>query len=657
MGADDKRRRPYAILDDAPSSDGSDSGNQRDVAPIPAETPQAADGYADEERHHVHHSYIWLNSIQTFLVVFFAVAVSMGSSLAGMIFEGEDLLDGSGFVFAIVGMATMVAVLLIVGLILLFHWWAYRHLYYTLDAAEFTLFQGIFNKRQTHVPYWRIQSVDQRATLLQRLFGVCSVNIDTAGGASNKAVLVPYITKTDAELLRRELFARKEAQASAEAAGRRSASDDGLADSAACQYANATTHMASEASSDEVAAVTSGSAAQVARVTGTAANAGNPLDGAQRIWDGIGNGVFAGSSVDTGHISYEISLSTKQLIYTGLSNSTSFGMIVLVVIGLILQIVSGAFEFFPSLADSAYQGMTAGHAIANPRLWLPVALSSAFGLAGIAFFIWIVSALVTYLRFGGFKARRRNDRIEVEHGLLSHIYQGVNVDRVQSVIVRQGFIRRLMGYCEVSLGRIDAAVQENSRSDNNAVQTRGMVIHPFIKTSAVPDMLDGLLPEYSDIPQEILSLAPVALRRGLVRRCIIQGAGFWLAAFITVALVLNAVLYPWVDLLPAYIVLYGIAAVLFIVSVWGTFLWNKDSGFGCTRRFMRIDVGGFSRESTSFLRNKIQFGYTKTNPLQRRAHTATLNARTAQGIGGTTVRLVDVKEDDARDWLDWLKPR
>ena len=46
-------------------------------------------------------------------------------------------------------------------------------------------------------------------SLLQRIVGVCTVTIDTAGGADNKALVVPYVEKSAAERIRRELFMRK----------------------------------------------------------------------------------------------------------------------------------------------------------------------------------------------------------------------------------------------------------------------------------------------------------------------------------------------------------------------------------------------------------------------------------------------------------------
>ena len=300
------------------------------------------------ERHHVHHSYIWLGSIQTAVMLLVVVLFSMGSAIVGAISEGDTITSSDGPVLVIVGLCVAGGLVLVVGLVALYQWVSYKHLYYELGPEEFNLYSGIFNKKRVHVPYQRIQSVDQRASLLQRVFGVCTVSIDTAGGASNKAVTVPFVQKSQAEALRRELFSRKQYQLS------------------------------------------------------------------------VQNG-----------------------------------------------------------ADPA------------------VAAAAAAAAAGMA----------------------------------------------------------------------------------------------------------------------VLYFANMAAAVG-----------------------------------------YALCFVLLVLDAIGAVLWFRGSGFSYNERFMQVSNGGFARETISFPRKKIQFGFTKTNPFQRRAHTATVNARTAAGIGGTTVRLIDVCEEDASAWLGWLKP-
>ena len=181
--------------------------------PAPAPMPPAAAAPSTElPRHHVHHSYIWLESVRTIFIIAVCVVVANFSTIIGLVAE-EGMGAEAGFIMAVAGIGTLVVILITFGIVAGLRVVGYNHLYFTVGPDEFTLCSGIFNKKQVHVPYQRVQSVDQRATLLQRLFGVCTVSIDTAGGAANKAVVVSYVTKAQAEWLRAELYNRKNALA------------------------------------------------------------------------------------------------------------------------------------------------------------------------------------------------------------------------------------------------------------------------------------------------------------------------------------------------------------------------------------------------------------------------------------------------------------
>lgn len=593
-------------------------------------------------RIHVHHSYIWLGSIRVMFTVLAVMLVSGFSGLMRTLSQGEALASTNMPAFlAAIGLG-LLGFLLLIALVAFMQWWSYKHLYYELGAEEFNLYSGIFNKKRVHVPYQRIQSVDQHATLMQRIFGVCTVSIDTAGGSANKAVTVPYVQKAQAEELRRELFARKQY---AVAVQEGAVVPAGVAS------------LAGVVSPAEVASVGASAAVGAPPLAGSSANV---LDAPAEIWQDV-RGVFGGSRIDTGEVTYECGLTNKELILTGLSNNTAFLVVVVGIIGAIGQFAG---EMLPIFSGSA-----------EPLVGSAVAASAQlFGgnviAAGVAAFLfgavvlWIISAVGTCLSYGGFRARRRDNRIEVEHGLLQHQFRGVDVSRVQFVMVKQSFIRRLMGYCELSLGKIDAAT--DGSDENKGLSQQGVVVHPFVKVSRVPEILAGIIPEFADVPAESTPVAPVALRRALIRRCILQGSGFWLAVCVAIfQIVGNAVIDPsafgWsgaADLVNWIASLgYLLCGVLFVFDVVGAVLWFRGSGFAFNERFMQVSNGGLARETVSFPRKKIQFGYTKTNPFQRRAHTATIEARTAAGIGGTTVRLIDARTDDAQAWLVWLQPQ
>ncbi|MEQ3363561.1 PH domain-containing protein [Raoultibacter massiliensis] len=597
------------------------------VDPAAAGWQQPVQNSTEPVKHRVHHSYIWLGSLQVAGMLIVIAFFSVFSSVIGAIADGESIGRGDGPVLLIVGIAVIVGLIVIVGLTALIQTLSYKHLYYEIGPDEFNLYSGIFNKKRVHVPYQRIQSVNQKATLVQRLAGVCTVNIDTAGGSANKAVVIPYLQNSEAERLRTELFARKQAILSGQV------------------YQDAIPGQP-------------GSQAGYAYPAGHPA-AGNVLDMPAEILTDV-RGVFGGAAVDTGRVSYEYGMSNKELVLTGLSNNTGFALIILAAIGSVAglaeQILSTAIGRM--LVDNGIDFVT--RSFAGNTIWAITGIVVAVFLV-----VWVFSIIGACISYGGFKARRRDSRIEVEHGLLQHRFHGVDIDRVQSVIVKQSFIRRLLGYCELSLGKIDAAAENSSEDQQKSLAPQGLVIHPFVKMDRVPEILAGLVPEFADVPTESRPVAKPALRRAIIRRGILQGSGFWLAVVVAMGqIVVNAVVSPTnpdaVSLLffvnTGAIVLYVLCVLLLVLDVIGAVLWYRGSGFAYNRRFMQISNGGFSRESVSFPRKKIQYGFTKTNPFQRNARVATINARTAAGIGGTTLRLIDVTEQDAETWLDWVKP-
>lgn len=607
-------------------------------------------------KHHVHHSYMWLESVRTAVIVGVMIVVANFSTLAGLVADGE--LDGLsvGMLMALVGGGTLFLIVVVVAIVVVTRLVSYKHLYFTVGPDEFTLYSGVFNKKRVHVPYQRVQSVDQRATLLQRIFGVCTVSIDTAGGAANKAIVVPYLTKAQAEWLRTELYNRKNAlNAQASAPAPAAAGAPGVA--------SPTAPTAPGLSAVDPAAIAAAAAAP----------AGNVLDAGAEAWGQIG-GLFAGPSQDTGQVTYEYGLTNKELFLAGLSNATSMGLIMVGLVVGILQVVSFLFEVMGDSANSMVEGALA-YAGSQAAAWVIGGVSAAIVVGVLV--LWVLSALGSCISYGGFKARRRNNRIEVEYGLLQHTYQGVSVDRVQSVVIKQSFLRRLFGYCELSLGKIDALLDESEdAAKKGSLAQQGLVIHPFVKMKRVPEILAGIIPEFADLPTEAKPVAKVAKRRAIVRRVILQGGGFWLA----VLMLATAAGLGWLgaqveagslvlDAEDAYAVglclTFGsgavaiglvLAAILAVIDLVAAVLWSRESSFAYNHRFMQVSNGGLSRETISFPRQKIQFGCTRSNPLQRRAGTDTLLATTAAGSGGTTTALIDVAHEDALAWLDWLKP-
>ena len=159
-------------------------------APKPAFAPASA---AAPVKHKLNHSYVWLGALRIVPFVFVVAIASAGDAL----FELIDIYTTGGSIL-IVLLALITIVLVATGIAMLVRFISYNYIWYEYSNEEFSFYSGIISKKRAHVPYQRIQSINQKATLFQRIAGVCTVSIETAGGASNTAITLPYIEKSAA---------------------------------------------------------------------------------------------------------------------------------------------------------------------------------------------------------------------------------------------------------------------------------------------------------------------------------------------------------------------------------------------------------------------------------------------------------------------------
>ena len=565
-------------------------------------------------RYYLHHCYIWLGTVRVAPIIY---ACGL-SSLPGLINLAEVLGAAPSSTVIVALLLLLVATLAVCAVVLGVRAWEYRYTWYEFDETEFSFYSGILSKHRTHVPYAKIQSVNERASLLQRLAGVCTVAIDTAGGANNKAVMVSYVERSAAEYLRRELFLRKQ---------------------------------------KEVGAVPSDSA-HVA--PGSVAQQDNVLDGAAAVLDDM-RGVFAKGEVDTGLITCEYGLGNKELFLSALCGKSSFAVALLTVIAAVATVVSCFVEANLLNDQTAFfvTGMAKQHVV------LACALVGLF-VVGCLIAAWALCLLATCLSYGGFRARRRGSRIEVERGLITHVFSGIDVDRIQSVHIHQTLFQRLLKSCSVSYGRVGAASGEEASGGSSPQQeVKKLVVHPFLPLSEAQRLVAGLTPEYAVIPAASVKPPRVALRRALTRRAVLQGVGFWLAVCLLVVSLAISVASSFGSITVAQ--LHGLLTVavvpglvlclvVMVAEAVGAVLWHRRSAFGFDTAGTTVVNGGYSTDTVIIPRKKMQYAAIRTNPLQRHAHVATVCLRTAAGVQGRTERLIDVPVTQAVSWLSWAEP-
>lgn len=595
------------------------------------------------EHYQVHRSYIFMGPMVVLAVgaiILLGNIQDIGDIVAGLRGMGIDapllLIAGALLVFALV----------LYGIMLGLYAWSYKHLSYVFDEGEFSLYSGIFNKKRVHVPYARVQSLNQKAGVLQRIVGVCTVSIETAGGAQNKAVRVPYVTLDTAEAMRAELFLRK-----ALASGAIPAQAVAVPGAAAAQQGAPVMPPGAVAAQSAVEAARNSAGAPVppgAYAMPGAAPAGPQMDAGPNVLDVAAGdladwrGLYGGAVAGLEPVTYEMGLTNRELLYTSLTHSMTFAVALIVGLTVLGSI------------------MPAMLAIGSGALFATVLSALVVVVTTVA--AWLAGAAGLAISYGKFHACRRGSRIEVERGLLQRNFSGIDISRVQSIEVRQSFVRRLMGYCEVSLGRINSASQDASNTSGKS-QMQGLVIHPFVKLDQVDRILHALAPEFSDMPREaqMMALPKVALRRSLLRRCVWYNPAAYIAI---VMMVLFLLLRPVMISAEEMQVLTGLTAatlvacaLVTVVLAASAVLWARDSRFIWNRRYVTIRNGGLGITQVCVPRPKVQNAATRSNPFQRRLNLTSLLVTTAAGRGNTTTRLLDVPQEAGDAWLTWLQPR
>ncbi|MGG3471022.1 PH domain-containing protein [Neobacillus pocheonensis] len=140
-----------------------------------------------------------------------ASVIQTGKRLRGLI------LPGIAFVFSVgrhgkEGLAGSLIISLIVVLITfitgILSWLRYT---YRFESNELRIEYGIFIRKKRYIPFERIQSIDLTEGILQRLFRLVKLQIETAGsgGAEEAEAVLAAISKEEAKLIQDHVAAAK----------------------------------------------------------------------------------------------------------------------------------------------------------------------------------------------------------------------------------------------------------------------------------------------------------------------------------------------------------------------------------------------------------------------------------------------------------------
>ncbi|WP_271725703.1 PH domain-containing protein [Bacillus paralicheniformis] len=89
---------------------------------------------------------------------------------------------------------------------------------YRIEEDELRIEEGLINKKKRYIPIERIQTINTSAGLIQQIFKLVKLQVETASGGTEAEVSLVAITQAEAERIQQALFERKKAVEGTEAA-------------------------------------------------------------------------------------------------------------------------------------------------------------------------------------------------------------------------------------------------------------------------------------------------------------------------------------------------------------------------------------------------------------------------------------------------------
>lgn len=580
-------------------------GSPTPGAPVPG-VPAPPRSAIAPGSHRLHKVVIFKWTVSIALPILIGVLASALPLLSQI---SESLSVGTGAMTLL--LVVIVVVCVVFGLIIALL--SYRNFTWELTDTELLVKKGIIFKKRSQIPFTRIHAIDTEAKVLDRILGIVTLNVQTAGSSAPEAV-IGGLALSDAEALRAELFARRHLASSAPATtgvveGVRQSIDSSL--------------QALDAS------------------LSPAAGGGDVMGRIGRVSDSV-RGAFGGSSyIDDEPVTFEYRLTAKEIFLAALTGDSTVIMLFTAIGGILSSLGSMGIDM-----RTVEQGMSIA-AGSGPALIVAL----IFFVVIVCLVIWIFAIIGSMISCGGFIVRRRGDRLEVEQGLLQHRFNGIALSRVQSVVIRRGLIRRAFGYAEV----VVSTVSNVSDSSNSKDQHTGTIIHPFIRYADVPAFVGAALPEFAGAPMEPHGLPIVARRRSFNRLAlwpflILAGLSLIVYLFLPTQVLESGTFIVWRNVYLAAFV------VCFLFQVLRSRLWFTHAGLSHDDRMLMLQKGALNMEIVYIPRRKIQWARVSANPFQRWAGVETLRAATAAGERGTRNILRDVETTEADDIIDWIRP-
>ncbi|MBS4206480.1 PH domain-containing protein [Bacillus sp. FJAT-50079] len=241
-------------------------------------------------------------------------------------------------------------------------------------------------------------------------------------------------------------------------------------------------------------------------------------------------------------------------------------------------------------------------------------------------FAWIISVIITYLKYNDFTLRKVEEDLVITRGLLEKRTTTIPIKKIQAVKITESPFRQPFGYASVAVEYAGSSVEEEKAD--------GMLM-PVVKKKAVAAMLQDALPDY------VFDLDFTRVPKRAKRR-------FYLIKMVQ-ALIVTVALSVW--LWP-----YGLIASLLIALSWVIgVLQYRSAGWNITNNQLVIRYRDIQQQTVYMRKNRIQSIKCSVNWFQKRADLATVTTAVMSG-GMSSFSIKHVDANEAATMYEWYRP-
>lgn len=253
----------------------------------------------------------------------------------------------------------------------------------------------------------------------------------------------------------------------------------------------------------------------------------------------------------------------------------------------------------------------------------------AFLVVGGLFVAWLLSVILTILKYNDFTLTRIGDDLVITRGLLEKRQTTIPIRRIQAVAIKESPIRQPFGYAGVSIESAGGSIMEKDSST--------VMILPVIKKRRIAEILEDQLEGYQ-FSSVRLNPPP---GRAKLRYVFVQLA-------CELAITIAACFY-----LGAYGLLAGL--LMLVTLVLGHFRF-QSAGWQINNGQLVLRNRGIQQHTVFMRKNRIQAITESVNLFQKKAALASVTAEVKSGMGSRSTTVKHLDERDAADIFQWLHP-